>query len=134
MESTDPFEIPTSSQWVDVNLRWNASEYGGVADLRIPPWRIWKPDVLMYNRREVRRHVPHQCCGAQQWQLHLHPPGHLQEHVQDRHHLVPLRRSALQDEIRIVDLRRKPHRSAAVFRERRRSVHLHHQRRVGAYR
>ncbi|GFT25847.1 hypothetical protein NPIL_397161, partial [Nephila pilipes] len=38
-------------QWVDVNLRWNASEYGGVADLRIPPWKIWKPDVLMYNRK-----------------------------------------------------------------------------------
>ncbi|GFT64627.1 neuronal acetylcholine receptor subunit alpha-7, partial [Nephila pilipes] len=37
------------SEWVDVNLRWNASEYGGVKDLRIPPWRIWKPDVLMYN-------------------------------------------------------------------------------------
>ncbi|GIY02769.1 neuronal acetylcholine receptor subunit alpha-7 [Caerostris darwini] len=54
MESTDPFEIPTSSQWVDVNLRWNSSEYGGVADLRIPPWRIWKPDVLMYNSADEK--------------------------------------------------------------------------------
>ncbi|XP_066905609.1 neuronal acetylcholine receptor subunit alpha-7 isoform X2 [Halyomorpha halys] len=36
-------------EWNDVNLRWNASEYGGVKDLRIPPHRIWKPDVLMYN-------------------------------------------------------------------------------------
>lgn len=32
-----------------MNLRWNTSEYGGVKDLRIPPHRIWKPDVLMYN-------------------------------------------------------------------------------------
>lgn len=36
-------------EWTDVNLRWNASEYGKVKDLRIPPHRIWKPDVLMYN-------------------------------------------------------------------------------------
>lgn len=33
-----------------MNLRWNSSEYGGVRDLRIPPHRLWKPDVLMYNR------------------------------------------------------------------------------------
>ena len=37
-------------EWNDMNLRWNTSEYGGVKDLRIPPHRIWKPDVLMYNR------------------------------------------------------------------------------------
>uniref|UniRef100_T1GGJ8 Neurotransmitter-gated ion-channel ligand-binding domain-containing protein n=1 Tax=Megaselia scalaris TaxID=36166 RepID=T1GGJ8_MEGSC len=36
-------------EWNDMNLRWNTSEYGGVKDLRIPPHRIWKPDVLMYN-------------------------------------------------------------------------------------
>nr|XP_042909530.1 neuronal acetylcholine receptor subunit alpha-7-like [Parasteatoda tepidariorum] len=41
-------------QWVDVNLRWNASDYGGVMDLRIPPWRIWKPDVLMYNSADEK--------------------------------------------------------------------------------
>ncbi|XP_014601252.1 neuronal acetylcholine receptor subunit alpha-7-like isoform X1 [Polistes fuscatus] len=36
-------------EWNDVNMRWNVSEYGGVKDLRIPPHRLWKPDVLMYN-------------------------------------------------------------------------------------
>ncbi|XP_051165766.1 neuronal acetylcholine receptor subunit alpha-7-like isoform X2 [Leptopilina boulardi] len=36
-------------EWNDVNMRWNISEYGGVRDLRIPPHRLWKPDVLMYN-------------------------------------------------------------------------------------
>lgn len=40
-------------EWNDMNLRWNASEYAGVKDLRIPPHRIWKPDVLMYNRQVV---------------------------------------------------------------------------------
>ncbi|XP_026463997.1 maternal protein exuperantia-2-like, partial [Ctenocephalides felis] len=37
------------TEWNDMNLRWNTSEYGGVRDLRIPPHRLWKPDVLMYN-------------------------------------------------------------------------------------
>ncbi|XP_074105099.1 nicotinic acetylcholine receptor alpha7 subunit isoform X1 [Cotesia typhae] len=36
-------------EWNDVNMRWNVSQYGGVKDLRIPPHRLWKPDVLMYN-------------------------------------------------------------------------------------
>ncbi|XP_045112725.1 acetylcholine receptor subunit alpha-type acr-16-like isoform X6 [Portunus trituberculatus] len=36
-------------EWNDVNLRWNESDYGNVKDLRIPPYKIWKPDVLMYN-------------------------------------------------------------------------------------
>ncbi|XP_025207881.1 neuronal acetylcholine receptor subunit alpha-7-like isoform X4 [Melanaphis sacchari] len=36
-------------EWNDVNLRWNHSDYGGVKDLRIPPHKIWKPDMLMYN-------------------------------------------------------------------------------------
>lgn len=38
-----------SQEWNDMNLRWNTSDYGGVKDLRIPPHRLWKPDVLMYN-------------------------------------------------------------------------------------
>ncbi|XP_050099102.1 neuronal acetylcholine receptor subunit alpha-7-like isoform X2 [Anopheles aquasalis] len=36
-------------EWNDMNVRWNSTEYGGVRDLRIPPHRLWKPDVLMYN-------------------------------------------------------------------------------------
>jgi len=36
-------------EWTDNNLRWNASEYGNVQDLRIPPSYIWAPDILMYN-------------------------------------------------------------------------------------
>ncbi|XP_015594760.1 neuronal acetylcholine receptor subunit alpha-7 isoform X1 [Cephus cinctus] len=36
-------------EWIDVNMCWNTSEYGEVSDLRIPPHRLWKPDVLMYN-------------------------------------------------------------------------------------
>lgn len=35
--------------WYDVNLRWNSSEYDGQDEVRIPPHRIWKPDILMEN-------------------------------------------------------------------------------------
>lgn len=37
-------------EWMDYNLQWNESEYGGVKDLRITPNKLWKPDILMYNR------------------------------------------------------------------------------------
>ncbi|XP_064461455.1 neuronal acetylcholine receptor subunit alpha-7-like isoform X2 [Ornithodoros turicata] len=40
--------------WVDVNLRWDPKQYGGVRDLRIPPSKIWKPDVLMYNSADEK--------------------------------------------------------------------------------
>ncbi|XP_037509764.1 neuronal acetylcholine receptor subunit alpha-7 [Rhipicephalus sanguineus] len=41
-------------EWIDVNLRWNPKEYGGVQDLCIPPNKIWKPDVLMYNSADEK--------------------------------------------------------------------------------
>ncbi|XP_043201701.1 neuronal acetylcholine receptor subunit alpha-7-like, partial [Amphibalanus amphitrite] len=41
-------------EWNDVNLRWNKSEFGNVQDLRIPPHRIWKPDVLLYNSADEK--------------------------------------------------------------------------------
>lgn len=36
--------------WRDQNLIWNPANYSGVKDVRIPPNRIWKPDILLYNR------------------------------------------------------------------------------------
>ncbi|CRK93340.1 CLUMA_CG006881, isoform A [Clunio marinus] len=43
-----------SLEWYDYNLKWNDSEYGGVKDLRITPSKLWKPDVLMYNRSVIK--------------------------------------------------------------------------------
>lgn len=39
-----------AQEWTDYNLQWNETEYGGVKDLRITPNKLWKPDILMYNR------------------------------------------------------------------------------------
>ncbi|CAN7987841.1 unnamed protein product [Ixodes pacificus] len=40
--------------WIDVNLRWDPKLYGGVQEVRIPPSKIWKPDVLMYNSADEK--------------------------------------------------------------------------------
>jgi len=42
-----------AQEWNDFNLAWNASEYGGVTSVRIPPAMIWKPDILLYNRLHI---------------------------------------------------------------------------------
>ncbi|XP_025197411.1 acetylcholine receptor subunit alpha-type acr-16-like isoform X2 [Melanaphis sacchari] len=41
-------------EWVDYNMRWNISDYGGVKDLRLNPNRLWKPDILMYNSADEK--------------------------------------------------------------------------------
>ncbi len=28
---------------------WNATEFGGIGDIRLPPKMVWVPDVLLYN-------------------------------------------------------------------------------------
>ena len=59
---------------------------------------------LSQRARGVRQHVPDERGGAQQRQLQLHPSGHFQEHVQNRHHVVPVRRPKVPIEVRLVDL------------------------------
>ena len=60
--------------------------------------------LLMQRTRGVRQYVPDERGGAQQRQLQLHPSGHFQEHVQNRHHVVPVRRPKVPIEVRLVDL------------------------------
>jgi hypothetical protein len=57
--------------------------------------------------RGVRRLVPDERGADERGGLHLHPARHLQVHLQDRHHLVPLRRPGLRDEVWQLDLRRR---------------------------
>ncbi|XP_034283711.1 acetylcholine receptor subunit alpha [Pantherophis guttatus] len=44
--------VRLKQQWVDVNLRWNPSEYGGVKQIRIPSENIWRPDLVLYNNAD----------------------------------------------------------------------------------
>lgn len=47
---SNSFIFVCAQEWTDYNLQWNETEYGGVKDLRITPNKLWKPDILMYNR------------------------------------------------------------------------------------
>lgn len=42
--------LPFPQSWNDYKLAWDASEYGGLEDVRLPNHLVWKPDVLLYNR------------------------------------------------------------------------------------
>lgn len=36
-------------EWRDPYLTWNATEYG-VDNMRLDANRVWRPDVILYNR------------------------------------------------------------------------------------
>lgn len=36
--------------WNDYKLRWNPKQFGGVEFIRVPSNRIWKPDIVLYNK------------------------------------------------------------------------------------
>ncbi|XP_063285829.1 acetylcholine receptor subunit alpha-1-B [Pelobates fuscus] len=44
--------VRLKQQWVDVNLKWNPSDYGGVDKIRIPSSDIWRPDLVLYNNAD----------------------------------------------------------------------------------
>ncbi|VDP53008.1 unnamed protein product [Schistosoma mattheei] len=41
-------------RWSDSLLKWNASQYGGIKELRIFPHQIWTPDIKLYNFADER--------------------------------------------------------------------------------
>ncbi|KAK1891063.1 Neuronal acetylcholine receptor subunit alpha-3 [Dissostichus eleginoides] len=36
--------------WNDYKLRWHPMDFGGVEFIRVPSNRIWKPDIVLYNK------------------------------------------------------------------------------------
>lgn len=36
--------------WNDYQLQWDESEYGGIGVLRLPPDKVWKPDIVLFNK------------------------------------------------------------------------------------
>ncbi|XP_063285827.1 acetylcholine receptor subunit alpha-1-A isoform X3 [Pelobates fuscus] len=41
--------VRLKQQWVDVNLKWNPEDYGGIKKVRIPSSEIWRADLVLYN-------------------------------------------------------------------------------------
>jgi hypothetical protein len=37
-------------EWIDEFLTWNSSEFGNLTKIRIPCEKIWRPDIVLYNR------------------------------------------------------------------------------------
>lgn len=36
--------------WNDYKLKWNPSDYDGAEFMRVPAQKIWKPDIVLYNK------------------------------------------------------------------------------------
>ncbi|XP_078420565.1 acetylcholine receptor subunit delta [Cetorhinus maximus] len=36
--------------WYDTRLTWNVSEYSGISILRLPPYLLWIPDIVLENK------------------------------------------------------------------------------------
>ncbi|XP_075687250.1 acetylcholine receptor subunit alpha-1-A-like [Rhinoderma darwinii] len=41
--------VRLKQQWVDVNLKWEPSKYGGIEKIRILSGDLWRPDLVLYN-------------------------------------------------------------------------------------
>uniref|UniRef100_A0A3P9IC51 Neurotransmitter-gated ion-channel ligand-binding domain-containing protein n=1 Tax=Oryzias latipes TaxID=8090 RepID=A0A3P9IC51_ORYLA len=39
--------------WNDYKLRWTPAEYDGIEFIRVPSNRIWRPDIVLYNKSEL---------------------------------------------------------------------------------
>ncbi|CAG0921368.1 unnamed protein product [Notodromas monacha] len=38
--------------WNDYQLRWDEADYGGIGVLRLPPDKVWKPDIVLFNNAD----------------------------------------------------------------------------------
>lgn len=36
--------------WNDYKLKWNPADYDGAELIRVPAQKIWKPDIVLYNK------------------------------------------------------------------------------------
>uniref|UniRef100_A0A914RP44 Neurotransmitter-gated ion-channel ligand-binding domain-containing protein n=1 Tax=Parascaris equorum TaxID=6256 RepID=A0A914RP44_PAREQ len=36
--------------WVDELLKWDPLKFGGLRRIHVPSNKIWKPDILVYNK------------------------------------------------------------------------------------
>lgn len=39
-------------KWTDYQLMWDESDYGGIQVLRLPPDKVWKPDIVLFNNAD----------------------------------------------------------------------------------
>lgn len=44
------FFVMFFQQWIDHGLKWDPAEFGGIKQIRIPSEKVWKPDIILYNK------------------------------------------------------------------------------------
>lgn len=37
-------------KWQDQNLRWNPTDYNGIEFIHLESEKIWRPDIVLYNK------------------------------------------------------------------------------------
>ncbi|XP_043346137.1 neuronal acetylcholine receptor subunit alpha-5 isoform X3 [Cervus canadensis] len=37
-------------EWIDVKLRWNPDDYGGIKLIRVPSNSLWIPDIVLFDK------------------------------------------------------------------------------------
>ena len=42
--------VPRPQVWKDYQLQWDPADYGGIKVLRLPPDKVWKPDIVLFNK------------------------------------------------------------------------------------
>ena len=43
--------------WNDYQLQWDEADYGGISVLRLPPDKVWKPDIVLFNKYEHIKNI-----------------------------------------------------------------------------
>lgn len=37
-------------KWFDYQMRWNPIHYGNIKTIRVPPDKVWLPDIVLFNK------------------------------------------------------------------------------------
>ena len=45
-------------KWCDYQLEWEPSDYGGISVIRVPAHKVWKPDIVLFNKYVRPQHLP----------------------------------------------------------------------------
>ena len=53
----DPAEVLSANTWMkftwtDYRLKWDANQYEGISNIKIPASRLWRPDLSIYNAHD----------------------------------------------------------------------------------
>lgn len=43
-------EFSFQQTWDDYQLQWDEADYGGIQILRLPPDKVWRPDIVLFNK------------------------------------------------------------------------------------